>query len=150
MNKDFVLRVVDLAEEALDKGSFPNGALIANNDIVICESISMSEQVIDPTAHAEISVIRQACIKENSSSLKGYTLYTSLEPCMMCFHGSYWAGIRKIVYCCTRDLVSEYCFEGKMSSVQDACKHTHEKVSLVYDGSLADRIALLHERASKS
>jgi len=144
MRDKFIDMVISLAEQALEKGSFPNGALVAQGDRLVCECISMSEQIIDPTAHAEISVIRAACEKEKSANLVGYTLYTSLEPCMMCFHASYWAGIRRIIYCCTRDLVSEKCFEGKMSSVKEACKHTHEKVELVYDESLTSKVVALH------
>jgi tRNA(Arg) A34 adenosine deaminase TadA len=146
MRNELVRRVVELAEEALSRGSFPNGALVAMEDDIVCESISMSEQGIDPTAHAEISVIREACKKKKTVKLQGHTLYTSLEPCMMCFHGSYWAGIRKIVYCCTREKVSQFCFEGTMSSVQEAHKHTHKPVELVYDGTLADKVVTLHEK----
>jgi tRNA(Arg) A34 adenosine deaminase TadA len=76
MRSKFVSRVVHLAEEALNKGSFPNGALLVKGDNVICDSISMSEQVFDPTAHAEISVIREVCKRKETNTLSGYTLYT--------------------------------------------------------------------------
>jgi len=141
MKDKFIDKVVSLAEEALEKVIFPNGALITQRDRLVCESISMSEQITDPTAHADI---RAACEKEKSANLKEYSLYTSLEPCLMCFYGSYWAGIRRIIYCCTRYLVSEKCFEGKMSCVSEAYKHTHENIELIYDESLTCRVVALH------
>ena len=146
MSNELVSRVVELAEEALNNGSFPNGALIAKGDEVVCESISMSEQVFDPTAHAEMSVIREACRKLETNKLEGYTLYTSLEPCLMCFHASYWAGIRKIVYGCGRDKVSKFSFEGSLSSVDEAYKYTHELVEIVYDGSSVEKVVELHKK----
>ncbi len=150
MSKRLIGRVVELAQEALDKGSFPNGALIAKGEEVVCESISMSEQIFDPTAHAEMSVIREACSKLETKKLEGYTLYTSLEPCLMCFHASYWAGIRKIVYGAGRNKVSKFSFEGSWSSVDEAYKHTHEPVEIVYDRSNVARMVELHKRFEAS
>ena len=50
----------------------------------------------DPTAHAEVTVIREACKKLKTYDLSGYTLYTSCEPCPMCLSAIYWSGIKKI------------------------------------------------------
>lgn len=57
----------------------------------------------DPTAHAEIQAIRQAAASLGSHDLTGCTLYTSCEPCPMCLAAIIWAGIRRVVYGCTRE-----------------------------------------------
>ena len=55
----------------------------------------------DPSAHAETLTIRLACAKLGSNSLKGYTLYTTCEPCAMCMSCALWAGLDRVVFGCT-------------------------------------------------
>ena len=57
----------------------------------------------DPTAHGEITAIRQACKKLNTFDLNGYELYTNCEPCPMCLSAIYWSHIDKVYYANTRD-----------------------------------------------
>ena len=57
----------------------------------------------DPTAHAEVMAIRNACAKLNTYDLSGYILYTSCEPCPMCLSAIIWSNIKEIYYACTRD-----------------------------------------------
>jgi len=57
----------------------------------------------DPTAHAEVTAIREAASKLKSHDLKDCILYCSCEPCPMCLGAIYWAGIRKVVYACDRN-----------------------------------------------
>lgn len=76
----------------------------------------------DPTAHAEITAIRNACQKLNTYDLSNYVLYTSCEPCPMCLSAIIWSNIKEIYYACTRedagkigfrdDLIYDY-LEGK-------------------------------------
>jgi tRNA(Arg) A34 adenosine deaminase TadA len=60
----------------------------------------------DPTAHAEIVAIRRLCAKLNTTNLKGYTIYCTLQPCGMCTMACLWAGISRIVYGAGRDDVT--------------------------------------------
>ena len=72
------------------------GNIIANgNNKVIKEK--------DPTQHAEIVAIREACKKLNTYDLSEYTLYTSCEPCPMCLSAIIWANIKKVYYACTKE-----------------------------------------------
>ena len=57
----------------------------------------------DPTAHAEVTVIREACKKLGTYDLSDYVLYTSCEPCPMCLSAIIWANIREVYYGCTRE-----------------------------------------------
>lgn len=63
----------------------------------------------DPSAHAEVRTIRLACKKLKSFSLKGYTLYTTCEPCPMCMAGALWSGLDRVVYGATIQDASRFC-----------------------------------------
>lgn len=145
MHKHYLDRVVELALESYQKGGFPNGALIAEEDEIISESISMSEQIYDPTSHAEVAAIRKACLKKNSSSLAGAILYTSLEPCLMCLHSSYWAGISTIVYACRRECVDNGCYEGTLVA-SEASHCLHRNIQLVFENINEAKMIELHKK----
>lgn len=87
---------IKIAIEEAKKGTFPFGAVIVKDDKVIARSHNTA--TLDPTAHAEINAIREACQKLNTVDLKGCVLYTTCEPCPMCFTAAWWANISKIVY----------------------------------------------------
>ncbi len=63
----------------------------------------------DPSSHAEVRAIRLACKKLQSFSLKGYTLYTTCEPCPMCMADALWAGLDRVVYGATIDDANRFC-----------------------------------------
>ena len=67
----------------------------------------------DPTAHAEIMCIREACKKLDTFSLQGHTLYTSCEPYSMCLSACYWAHISKIVYGNTKEDANNIGFDDE-------------------------------------
>lgn len=79
------------------------GNIIAEgNNKVLCEN--------DPTAHAEIVAIRNACKKLNTYDLSDYILYTSCEPCPMCLSAIIWSNIKNIYYGCTKEDAAEIGF----------------------------------------
>ena len=86
-----------IAMEEAKKGDYPFGALVVKNDKIISQAHNTVNQ-LDPTAHAEINAIREACKKLNTINLSGCILYTTCEPCPMCFTAAWWAQISKIVY----------------------------------------------------
>ena len=97
-----------LAKEQANKGmrnleGGPFGAVITDKEGNI---ISVANnQVIknnDPTAHAEVQAIREACKKLNTHDLSGHVLYTSCEPCPMCLSAIIWANIKEVYFACTR------------------------------------------------
>jgi len=85
-----------IAIEEAKKGYAPFGAIIVKENKIIAQTHNTSS--LDPTAHAEVNAIRQACKKLNSKDLSGCTLYATCEPCPMCFTAAWWANISKIVY----------------------------------------------------
>ncbi len=86
-----------IAIEEAKKGDFPFGAVIVKDNEIITKAHNTVNR-LDPTAHAEINAIRETCKKLNTKNLKGYALYSSCEPCPMCFIAAWWAGISEIVY----------------------------------------------------
>ena len=93
------------AEEGINKGEGgPFGAVIIDKEGNVISN--GNNQVIknnDPTAHAEIVAIREACEKLHTYDLSNYILYTSCEPCPMCLSAIIWANIKEVYYGCTKE-----------------------------------------------
>jgi len=96
---DFLKQALRLARERSADGlSGPFGAVIAEEEKLVAQGWNNVVRTKDPTAHAEVVAIREACRKLNTHELDGCTLYASCEPCPMCLAAAYWAGIRRIVF----------------------------------------------------
>lgn len=80
----------------------PFGCVIVKEDQIIAEAYNCVTSNNDPTAHAEIVAIRQACEKLGTYQLTGCTVYTSCEPCPMCLGAIYWARPARVVFAATR------------------------------------------------
>ena len=94
---------IKLSEENVQNGGGPFGAVIAKEGVVIATGVNRVTANNDPTAHAEVSAIRDACRKVKNFKLDGCVVYSSCEPCPMCLSALYWAGISKIYYANTKD-----------------------------------------------
>lgn len=82
----------------VDKTGGPFGAVIVRNGEVLAATGNSVLRDNDPSAHAEVNAIRMACKKVGAPNLKGATLYTSCEPCPMCYSTAYWARVDRILY----------------------------------------------------
>jgi tRNA(Arg) A34 adenosine deaminase TadA len=89
---------IEKAKEGIIEGQTPFGATIVLNDEVIAVAHNTVWKDTNITAHAEINAIKEACKKINSIDLSGATIYSTCEPCPMCFAACHWAKISKIVY----------------------------------------------------
>ena len=103
-NNDFMMeRACNLASQSILNGGGPFGAIITDKELnIISEGYNMVTINNDPTQHAEIVAIRNACSKLNTFILDEYILYTSCEPCPMCLSAIYWSRIKKVYYGNTR------------------------------------------------
>ena len=100
---NFLQKAIDLAiENATSNRGGPYGAVIVKEGEIIAQGTNLVTTTTDPTAHAEILAIRQACRKSNHYHLHGCVLYASCEPCPMCLGAIYWAGIEAVFYASTR------------------------------------------------
>jgi tRNA(Arg) A34 adenosine deaminase TadA len=77
-------RCIELAREALERGDHPFGSVLVRDGQIFAEGQNRVNSKLDPTAHAESEVIREACKALESHDLSGYTIYASGEPCWMC------------------------------------------------------------------
>lgn len=89
----------------------PFGAVIVKDGEIIAKGWNKVTSTNDPTAHAEVTAIREACKKLNTFDLSGCDLYTSCEPCPMCLSAIYWARIGKIYYANTRKDAADINFD---------------------------------------
>ncbi len=99
MNDAELMRMaIRKAEEGIAAGQTPFGACIARNgEIIACEH-NRVWKTTDSTAHAEIVAIRAACRKLGAVDLSGCAIYSTTEPCPMCFSAIHWAKISRVVY----------------------------------------------------
>ena len=88
----------------------PFGAIIVRNGTIIGKGHNCVLSTHDPTAHAEIIAIRQACAREGKPHLAGAILYTNFEPCPMCLAAIYWAHIRQLYFCSGREVAEKMGF----------------------------------------
>jgi tRNA(Arg) A34 adenosine deaminase TadA/CTP:molybdopterin cytidylyltransferase MocA len=98
-NLDFLRRAIELATRNVSSGNGgPFAALIVRNGQVIAEGVNLVTATNDPTAHGEVTAIRNACKTLNTFTLAGCQLYTSCEPCPMCLAASHWARLDAVFY----------------------------------------------------
>ena len=94
---------IDLSARIMRKGlGGPFGAIIVKDGGIVAEGTNEVTSRNDPTAHAEVMAIREACRKLDRFSLEGCEIYTSCEPCPMCLAAIYWARIDKIYFANSR------------------------------------------------
>lgn len=91
-NEKFLYRAIALANNNIEQGTGgPFAAVIVKDGEIVAESVNTVTSDNDPTAHAEINAIREACKKLGDFQLSGCQLYASCEPCPMCLGAIYWA-----------------------------------------------------------
>ncbi|ABA21651.1 Cytidine/deoxycytidylate deaminase, zinc-binding region [Trichormus variabilis ATCC 29413] len=95
MNPEYFMR---LAIAEAKKGDAPYGAVIVKDDQVVAFAHNTVGRDNDPSAHAEINVVRRLTAQLQSFSLEGYSIYTTGEPCPMCAAACVWSGIAEIIY----------------------------------------------------
>ena len=100
MNR-YMKEAIDEAYSGINAGhGGPFGAVVVRNGKVIGKGHNSVIKNNDPTCHGEVMAIRDACAKVNNFSLAGCEIYTTAEPCPMCFGAILWAGIDKVYYGC--------------------------------------------------
>jgi len=97
-DKMLMQKAINLSIENVKQGGGPFGAVIAKDGQIIATGVNRVTKNNDPTAHAEISAIRKAASKLKTFDLSGCEIYTSCEPCPMCFGAIYWAHLDRMYY----------------------------------------------------
>ena len=98
-SESHMMRAIELAREGMLRGDGgPFGAVVVKDDRIIGEGWNRVIATHDPTAHGEITAIRDACVRLGDHSLEGCEIFTTGQPCPMCLGAIYWARIRRISY----------------------------------------------------
>ncbi|KAI6175935.1 putative guanine deaminase [Aphelenchoides bicaudatus] len=92
----------------------PFGAVVVRDGEILASGHNLVISTNDPTAHAEVSAIRNACKKLNNFNLEGCILYTSCYPCPMCMGAVLWSGIKEVYYAATSEDAESVGFGDKI------------------------------------
>src|SRR5689334_22246511 len=110
----FLERAIELSRLGMKNGKGgPFGCVVVKGDEIVGEGNNMVTSSNDPTAHAEVVAIRNACKKLGTFQLPGCVIYTSCEPCPMCLGAIYWARPLKVIYANTREEAAAIEFDDE-------------------------------------
>ena len=132
MTNKFMMKAIELSIKSVNSGTGPFGAVIVKDNKIISEGFNIVTSSNDPTSHAEIVAIRNACKILNNFSLRDCDLYTTCEPCPMCLSAIYWARIDKVYYANTRrdaqkiDFSDEMIYEELNKNIKDRKISMHQ------------------------
>ncbi|HVS95682.1 MAG TPA: nucleoside deaminase, partial [Puia sp.] len=102
-DREYLLQAIGLARGGMDRGAGgPFGCVIVRDGIVVGRGCNQVTSNNDPTAHAEIVAVRDACHRLGNYQLTDCDVYASCEPCPMCLGALYWARPRRVIYAATR------------------------------------------------
>jgi guanine deaminase len=112
MSNLFMARAIQLSIDGVQSGQGgPFGAVIVKEGKIVAEGMNRVTSPNDPTAHAEVLAIRQACEKMGVFELKDCELYSSCEPCPMCLGAIYWARLSRIYFASTAEDAAKIGFD---------------------------------------
>lgn len=110
---DHLREAIRLAEVSARSGGGPFGALVVRDGRVIAAGANRVTADGDPTAHAEVVAVREACRRLGSHALEGCEVYASSEPCPMCLGALYWARVDRVVYASSREAAAAAGFDDR-------------------------------------
>ena len=109
----------------------PFGCVIVRGDEIVGRGHNQVTSSNDPTAHAEVVAIRDACQNLNTFQLDDCEVYTSCEPCPMCMGAIYWARPNKVYFANTRTDAAEIGFDDSMIYDELTCDHSNRKIPIL-------------------
>ncbi len=125
--KDFMRKAISLAIDNVKNGGGPFGAVIVKDHKIVATGVNRVTAQHDPTAHAEVCAIREACRQMNTFDLSGCEIYTSCEPCPMCLGAIYWAHLDSIYYGCNKEDAAEAGFDDSFIYKELALSYNERK-----------------------
>jgi guanine deaminase len=126
---EYLARAVQIAVDNVHNSGGPFGAIVVSADGQVFEGVNRVTANLDPSAHAEVTAIRNACQGLGTFDLSGATLYTSCEPCPMCLATSLWARIDRVYFAASRHDAADAGFD-------DALFYRY------FEGAAADRLIM--------
>ena len=141
LERTFMKEAINEAAKSIEyKNGGPFGAVVVKDGKVLGRGHNQVTANNDPTAHAEIIAIREACKTLDTFNLEGCEIYASCEPCPMCLGSIYWANISKLYYAATKE-------DASKAEFSDA--HFYEEIALPKNERKLQSIQLMREDAVK-
>lgn len=109
--EDFLREAIRVASDNVARGGGPFGAIVVRDGVVVARAANRVTANNDPTAHAEVEVIREACRTLGTFQLEGCEIYSSSEPCPMCLGAIYWARPKAVYYANGREVALKAGFD---------------------------------------
>lgn len=132
MDNPFMARAIQLSIENVQSGrGGPFGAVVVKNGAVIGEAANQVTATNDPTAHAEVLAIREACKKLGVFDLEGCEIYTSCEPCPMCLGAIYWARLTRVYFANADADASRIGFDDSLIYSEIALPLSKRKIPMI-------------------
>ena len=128
---DFAQRAVEIARTSVAEGGLPFGTVIVKDNRIVAEGVNQVTLKNDPTAHAEMVAIRQACQKLGVFELKECELYTSCEPCPMCLGAIYWARLSRVYYGSLAEDAAQAGFDDSLIYREIAKVHSERAIPMI-------------------
>lgn len=110
-DNSFLNQTIELAMHSISQNGGPFGAIVVKDNQIIGQGYNQVTENNDPTAHAEIMAIRDACKTLGNFSLEGCTIYSSCEPCPMCMSAIYWSRLGRVVFAATEKEAADAGFD---------------------------------------
>ncbi|MBU0646650.1 nucleoside deaminase [Patescibacteria group bacterium] len=140
--QQFMQAAIDLSRQKMQQGAGgPFGAVVVKGDQIVGRGWNQVTSTNDPTAHAEVVAIRDACQTLTNFNLEGCELYTSCLPCPMCLAAIYWSRIRKVYFGNTVEDAAKIGFDDQA---------IYQEVKLTPGQGLIKTEQLMHEEALKA
>ena len=138
-HEEFMAEAIRLAVDNIDNQGGPFGAVIVKDGRIVATGANRVTANNDPTAHAEVMAIREACKTLGTFNLQGCAIYSSCEPCPMCLSAIYWAGITELYYGCNKVDAAAIGFDDKFIYDELATPEDQRQIhytTLLRDGAL--------------
>jgi tRNA(Arg) A34 adenosine deaminase TadA len=136
----FMQHAIELSRRGMENGDGgPFGAVVVRGDEIVGEGWNQVLMHSDPTAHAEVVAIREACRKLGSFQLHDCEIFTSCEPCPMCLGAIYWARPQRVYYANSKEDAAAINFDDSFIYHEIGVAHDHKKIPLI---PLPDKAAL--------
>ena len=132
MDNPFMARAIQLSlDNVLSGKGGPFGAVIVKNGERIAEGVNRVTAINDPTAHAEVVAIREACAKLRAFELTDCEIYTSCEPCPMCLGAIYWARLARVHFAALASDAADAGFDNSFIYNEIGLPHQDRKIPMI-------------------
>jgi guanine deaminase len=131
MQNSYMQQAIEMAVANVRRNGGTFAALVVRDGIVIASGTNQVTRANDPTAHAEIVAIREACRVLGDFQLTGCDLYTSCEPCPMCLGAIYWARPANVFYAASHEDASQAGFDDSFIYRELALPHSARSIPMI-------------------